>query len=246
MKTLGLLGGMGWISSAEYYRIINEEIQKRAGGLQFARCILYSFNYDDIHGAGNTLGWEGVYGLVRDTADKLALIGAEGIVLCANTSHIFADRLSREITIPLIHIASATTAEVKRAGLKTVGLLGTRPTMERDFYSAKLKEAGVDTIVPAPEEREFIHATILNELLRGRFVEESRSRILQITEDLCRRGAEGIVLGCAEIPMIVKEKDAAVPVFNTLRIHALAAVDFALSGQKKEAPSETEDASQRS
>jgi aspartate racemase len=230
MKTLGLLGGMGWISSAEYYRVINEEIQRREGGLHFAKCILYSFNYDEIHGAGNKLGWEGVYGLVRETADKLVLIGAEGIVLCANTSHIFADRLSREIAVPLIHIASATAAEVKKAGLKTVGLLGTKPTMERDFYSARLEEAGVDTFVPAPEDREFVHATILNELLRGRFIEESRSRILQIMDSLCRRGAEGIVLGCAEIPMIVKENDAAVPIFNTLRIHALAAVDFALSG----------------
>ncbi len=229
MKTLGLIGGMGWISSAEYYRIINEEIQKRRGGLQFAKCVLYSCNYGEIHDLNTRNDSEGVFALIRKAADSLILAGAEGIVLCANTSHMFADRLAGVIPVPLIHIASATAREIKSQRMSTVGLMGTRYTMEQDFYTAKLNQEGITVIVPEAEDREFIHGMIMDELLKGDFREESKERCRRIIETLHARGAQGIVLGCTELPLILKPEDTAVPLFNTLHIHSLAAVDFALN-----------------
>ncbi len=228
MKTIGLVGGTGWISSVEYYKIINEEINRRSGGLAFARCILYSINYGDIDAFNRLDDKEGVYRLILDAASKLIRSGADFIVLCANTTHQFADRLEKEIDVPVVHIAEATADEIRRKNINRVGLLGTRQTMEMDFYKSKLNDRKIEVLVPGPDDRDFIQDTISNELLRGIFSEESRVRFIAICKGLNRRGAEGIVLGCTEIPLLLKQEDTDIPLFNTLAIHAGAAVDFAL------------------
>jgi aspartate racemase len=228
MKLLGLVGGTGWISSAEYYRVINEEVNRRLGGLQSARCILYSFNYSVIDELNKNCDVDGQFSLVLDAATKLVSIGAEGIVLCANTLHRFADQLERQISVPLIHVATATAKQIKKQGFSTIGLLGTKYTMEMDFYKAKLKEESIRVLVPDAAEREFIHHTIIHELLKGVSREESKAGFVQIMNRLHSQGAEGIVLGCTEIPLLIKQQDTKLPLFDTLTIHCLEAVDFVL------------------
>lgn len=228
MKTIGLVGGTGWVSTAEYYKIINEESNRRLGGLEFARCILFSLNYGDIDYYNRENNSDGVFDLILDASLKLTDAGADCIVLCANTLHQFVEKLETKIELPVIHIASATANEIQKNNLKRIGLLGTKQTMEMDFYKSKLKEEHIDVIVPEPEEREFIQHTISNELLKGIFSQESRSRFVAICKELNKKGAEGIVLGCTEIPLIIKQEDIDIPLFNTLLIHSLSAVDFAL------------------
>ncbi|MBN2411770.1 aspartate/glutamate racemase family protein [candidate division KSB1 bacterium] len=228
MKTIGLVGGTGWISSVDYYRIINLEINKRLGGLTFAKCILYSVNYGEIDDLNKRNDLDGVYSIILDAAEKLVGIGADCILLCANTLHMFADRLEHQIPVPLIHIAEATAKHVRARGLTKVGLLGSRDTMEKDFYKAKLNKENIQVIVPEKDDREFIHNTILNEILKEILSKTSRARFLDIISKLQEQGAEGIVLGCTEIPLLIKQSDVEIPVFNTTVIHSLAAVDFAL------------------
>lgn len=228
MKTIGLVGGTGWISSVEYYRIINEEINHRQGGLTFARCVLYSFNYGEIDALNKQNDLDGVFALVLDASRKLIKVGVDCLLLCANTLHMFADKLESQISVPLVHIAAATANAIKQQNLSKVGLLGTKYTMEQDFYKARLAQHNIAAIVPAPDDRLFIHDTIMNELLKGIFKKESKARLLQIIAKLHQQGAQGIVLGCTEIPLIIKEGDIDLPLFNTTVIHSLAAVDFAL------------------
>jgi len=228
MKTIGLIGGTGWVSTLEYYRLINEETNKRLGGLNAARCILYSFNYADINECNIRDDHEGVYKFVLDAALKLKNAGADCLVLCANTMHQYVERLDEEIKLPIIHIADATAAEIKKHGLSSIGLLGTKFTMEMDFYTRRLSAAGINSLVPGKPERLFIHNTIMEELLKEIFKPESKKRFLEIINDLEQKGAEGIVLGCTEIPLLIKQADTHLPVFNTLEIHAKAAVDFAV------------------
>jgi aspartate racemase len=228
MKTIGLIGGTGWVSTLEYYRLINEETNKRLGGLNAARCILYSFNYADINECNIRDDHEGVYKFVLDAALKLKNAGADCLVLCANTMHQYVERLDEEIKLPIIHIADATAAEIKKHGLSSIGLLGTKFTMEMDFYTKRLSAAGINSLVPDKPERIFIHNTIMEELLKEIFKPESKKRFLEIINDLEQKGAEGIVLGCTEIPLLIKQADTHLPVFNTLEIHAKAAVDFAV------------------
>jgi aspartate racemase len=228
MKTIGLIGGTGWVSTLEYYRLINEETNKQLGGHNAARCILYSFNYADINECNLREDHEGVYKLVLDAARKLKNALADGIVLCANTLHQYAERIVEEVRLPIIHIADATAVEIKKQELSTIGLLGTKFTMEMDFYKKRLSEASINTIVPEKSERLFIHNTIMNELLKERYTTESKKRFLKIIIDLEQKGAQGIVLGCTEIPLLIKQADTHLPVFNTLEIHAKAAVDFAV------------------
>ncbi|MFZ0471883.1 MAG: amino acid racemase [Bacteroidales bacterium] len=228
MKTIGLAGGTGWISSAEYYRIINEEINKRSGGLEFARCILYSINYAEIDTFNKQNNKEGVYNLILDATLKLVGSGADFIILCANTLHQFVERLEQEIDVPIIHIAEAAASEIRLRNMEKIGLLGTKQTMEMDFYKSRLKEKGIDTVVPELSDRDFIGRTISDELLRGIFSDRSRYRFIEICKELNKRGAEGIVLGCTEIPLLLKQEDIDIPIINTLNVHAMAAVDFAL------------------
>jgi aspartate racemase len=228
MKTIGLIGGTGWVSTLEYYRLINEETNKQLGGHNAARCILYSFNYADINECNLREDHEGVYKLVLDAARKLKNALADCIVLCANTLHQYAERIVEEVRLPIIHIADATAVEIKEQELSTIGLLGTKFTMEMDFYKKRLSEASINTIVPEKSERLFIHNTIMNELLKERYTTESKKRFLEIIIDLEQKGAQGIVLGCTEIPLLIKQADTHLPVFNTLEIHAKATVDFAV------------------
>lgn len=228
MKTIGLIGGTGWVSTIEYYRIINKEINKRLGGNNFARCILYSLNHGDIIEFNKKNDMNGVYLLLLNAANKLIEAGAEFILLCANTTHMFADRLEKEISVPLIHIGEATAREIKRKKLSKVGLLGTKMTMKLDFFKSKLREENIGVVVPNPDDMEFINNSILDELIKDIFTEPTRDKFKLIIKELQSNGAEGVILGCTEIPLLIKQEDVEIPVFDTTLIHSLAAVDFAL------------------
>ena len=228
MKIPGLVGGTGWVSTAEYYRLINEKSNQRLGDLRFAKLLLYSLNYGDIETLNRTGNREGVYRLVEEAALKLEKGGADGIVLCANTLHQFSDRLESIITIPIIHIADAVARAMKSEGIKKCGLLGTKQTMEMDFYIKRLQQRGIEAIVPAEKDRNEIQRIISGELLKNKFKKESRLFLEEVMGKLVSRGGRGIVLGCTELPLLVKKWKKEIPLFNTLEIHARAVVDFAL------------------
>jgi aspartate racemase len=226
MKTLGMIGGTGYPSTIEYYRLINEQVNERLGGLNFARCIIYSFNYGDIDALNWQQNMEGLYKLISEAVDTLIVAGAEGILLGANTIHMFADRLQEQIPVPIIHIADATGDAILKKGLKKVALLGTRHTMELDFYRTRLQKKQIEVLIPEAGEREFIHKSILDELVKNIFTPDMKNKYLDIISSLEQKGAEGIILGCTEIPLLVEQKDCDIPLFDTLNIHATAAVEF--------------------
>jgi aspartate racemase len=232
MKTIGLLGGTGWVSTQEYYRIINQQTNKRLGGLSFPTIILYSVNYEEINEMNKRNDMEGVFSLVFDVTKKLINAGADGIVLGANTLHFFANALEKKIDKPIIHIASATAKKIKQSKLSKVALLGTKTTMEENFYSDKLRNEQIDVLIPDEKERNFIHYVIMNELLKSKFESKTKLRFLEIIEKLHTKGAEGIALACTEIPFLIHQEDIDIQLFNTLHIHATAAVDFAIGGQQ--------------
>jgi aspartate racemase len=229
MKTLGLIGGTTWLSTVEYYRMINQQVNERLGGLHSARLILYSVNFEEFQPPTDPKAWGPITENLTSIAQRLERAGADCLVLCANTPHIAADTIQGKIRIPLIHIAEATAREIAGRKLKTVGLLGTRITMEQAFYRDKLSKAGIACIIPGDNERNFIHATIFDELGKEIFKPETKKHYLDIIDDLTRKGAEGIIFGCTEIPLLIKQKDCIIPVFDTTIIHATAAVDFALA-----------------
>lgn len=228
MKTIGLIGGTGWISTMEYYRLINQGINDKIGGLSAARCLLYSFNYADIAELNQKNDHTGVLRLLIETAKKIEGAGADCIALCANTLHLYADDLQKEISKPIVHIGSATANEVKKKGLVKVGLLGTKTTMEEGFYKNRLRDSGIETLIPDIRERALIHRSIFNELFKSVFNAKTKEQFLQIMTSLQQQGAEGIILGCTEIPLLIKQTDIDIPIFNTLEIHVKAIVDFAL------------------
>ena len=229
MKTLGLIGGTGWVSTLHYYRLINADVNDRLGGHEAARCILYSFNFGDVMRAKDGDPEQTKVGeMVVDAAGRLAAIGAEGLMLCANTLHWFADAVERAVPLPLVHIATATGQRIRAEGLRRVGLLGTLPTMERDFYRRRLEAMGIAVLVPDEQARRFVHGAIYGELLHGRFRPEMRAAFVDIVHQLCARGAQAVVLGCTEIPLLLRQEDSDVPLFDTLAIHAKAGVDFLL------------------
>ena len=228
MKTLGLIGGTSWVSTIDYYRIINQQINDRLGGLNAARLILYSLNYEEFKPPPDPKDWGPTAEGLATIAKKLEVAGAECIILCANTPHMAADFIQENIAIPLIHIAEETSKEIARHRLNKVGLIGTRFTMEQSFFTEKLSKNGISTLIPGNEERDYIHSTIFNELAKGIFSDEIKNNYLQIMEGLMQKGAEGIILGCTEIPMLLKPGDYAMKTFDTTLIHATAAVDFAL------------------
>ena len=229
MRTLGLIGGMTWHSTVDYYRLINEGVQKRLGGSHSAQLLLLSIDFVPVEKLQEKGDWAGMGRMMGEWAKQLEDAGAEGLLICTNTMHRLAGDVQKAITIPLIHIADATAAAVKRAGLERVGLLGTRYTMEMDFYRGRLeKEHGLKVLIPDEPGRTTVHDVIYKELTYGKIREESRAAYVKIIEDLVRRGAQGVILGCTEIPLLVKEKDSPVPVFDTTALHAAAAVDFAL------------------
>ena len=230
MKILGLIGGISWVSTIDYYRNINEGINKGLGGLNFATCIIYSLNYADIKRNNDNNDWDATLKLIADAAMKLKNSGVEAIVLCANTMHLIADQLEEQIQLPVIHIATATAEEIKKQGLKKVGLIGTKFTMERDFFISKLSDQHIETLIPTSEDdRNFIHYTIFEELGRGIVKPESKERYISIINKMVEQGIEGIILGCTEIPLLISQADITIPVFDTTVIHSEAAVAFALS-----------------
>ncbi|MDE2638552.1 MAG: aspartate/glutamate racemase family protein [Chloroflexota bacterium] len=229
MKTIGLIGGLSWESSAEYYRIINQEAQRRLGGAHSARCLLYSFDFGEIEARQAAGDWEAAGALMVAAARKLELAGGECIVICSNTMHLMAEAVAAAVAIPLIHIADATAAPIVAEGYKTVGLLGTRFTMERDFYRGRMVERfGLEVLIPNEAGRAIVHDIIYEELVRGVIREESRRAYKKVIETLKDAGAEAVILGCTEIGLLIKPEDSALPCFDTTALHALAAVDWAL------------------
>ncbi|MDF1520679.1 MAG: aspartate/glutamate racemase family protein [Brevefilum sp.] len=229
MKTIGLLGGMSWESSIEYYRIINEEVKARLGGLHSAQSLMYSVDFAEIEKRQHTGDWDALTQVMIDAAKRLERGGADFLVICTNTMHRMAPEVGAAINIPLLHIADATADAIKAQRLNTVGLLGTRFTMEGDFYRGKLeKDHGLKVIIPDEEEREAVHRIIYDELVQGIIREDSRKAYLDVIGDLQSRGAQGVILGCTEIPLLVKQENVSMPIFDTTTIHAKAAVDWAL------------------
>jgi len=230
MRKIGLIGGISWVSTSDYYTLINKGINEKLGGLNFSECLIYSFNYADIKKNNDTNDWDSTFNMLLKAAEVLKSGGAEAILLCANTMHLIADRLQQAIDIPLIHIAEQTAIEIQKKEIKKVGLLGTKFTMELDFFKDKLAEKGIETIIPVSEEvKDFIHYTIFEELGRGIATEETKKCYLEIANELIKNGAEGIILGCTEIPLVIKEGDLSVPIFDTTLIHTQAAINFQLS-----------------
>ena len=229
MKTIGLLGGMSWESTVPYYRQINEAVKARLGGLHSAKIVLYSVDFAEVELLQHQGVWTAAGALLADAARALERAGADFIVLCTNTMHKVAPAIEAATNIPLLHIADSTAAAIRRAGLSCVGLLGTRFTMEQAFYRGRLAERhGIEVLVPEPDDRDRVHRVIYEELCLGRVDDASRAAYQDVMRRLVERGAQGIILGCTEISMLVGAQDASVPLFDTTAIHAAAAVELAL------------------
>jgi len=229
MKTIGMIGGMSWESSIEYYRIVNEEIKKALGELHSAKSVMYSVDFAEIEMMQREGHWAEATQTMIDAACHVEAGGADFLIICTNTMHKMADEVQKSLGIPLLHIADATGEVVKAQGLRKVGLLGTKFTMEEDFYRGRLvQKHGLSVIIPDAADREIIHKVIYGELVLGRINPASKAEYVRIIENLVRQGAEGIILGCTEIGLLVKDEDSRVPLFDTTRIHALAAVTLAL------------------
>ena len=228
MKTLGLIGGTTWVSTVDYYRYINQLVAEKLGGMNSAKILLYSLNFDELKTLFEAGDWRRVAEILTGIAENLETAGAEAIVLCSNTIHIAAAEIESRIRIPLINVTDATAREINRLNLQKVALLGTKFTMESDFYEQKLRAFGIATLVPPPAEREFINSSIFNELGKNIFTAETKQKYLEIIQSLRTRGAEGVVFGCTEIPMLIAPEDCPIPSFDTTLIHARAAAEFAL------------------
>jgi aspartate racemase len=229
MKTIGLIGGMSWESSIEYYRIINEEVRTRLGGLHSARLVMFSVDFAEIEPLQHEGKWEEAARRLTAAARSVEKAGADFVLLCTNTMHKVADRIEAGVEILLLHIADPTARKIHARGLSKVGLLGTRFTMEEDFYKGRLVEKhGLDVLIPDDEQQELVHRVIYDELCLGQVKRSSRDQYLGIIDELVTRGAEGIILGCTEIGLLIHEDDTAVPLFDTTTIHAAAAVELAL------------------
>jgi aspartate racemase len=231
MKTLGLIGGTGWVSTVEYYRIINQQVNKRLGGLNSAKILLYSVNQQEFKPPSNPAEIGKFAEFLIAIARQLENAGADCLIICANTPHMAADLIRKQIRIPLIHIAEVTAKAVVNQNIRKVGLLGTKPTMEQTFYKERLAKYGISALVPEESERDYIHRTIMTELEKAVLNDETRKKYLEIIDSLVRKGAEGIILGCTEIPLLIKQSDCSIQVFDTTEIHAMAAVEFALSDE---------------
>ena len=231
MLRIGLLGGMSWESSAEYYRLVNELVRDRRGGLHSAECLLYSVDFAEIEQLQHAQRWDDAAEVLAQAAGSLQSAGAQLLVLCTNTMHKVADHIEAAVSIPLLHLGDATAAAVREAGLTKVGLLGTAFTMEQDFYRGRLAGHGLDVVVPADDDRRLVHRIIYEELCVGVITKASRQAYCDVIARLCAAGAEGVILGCTEIELLIRQEDVAVPVFPTTRIHAEAAVTHALRGQ---------------
>lgn len=228
MKTIGLIGGMSWESSVEYYRIINEEVKNRLGGLHSAKCILYSVDFEEIERYQTVGDWEKAGQLLADVAQSLEKAGADFIVICTNTMHKVIESIEKKISIPVLHIADATARQIQKLEIKTVGLLGTKYTMEQDFYKSRIESKGIKVLVPDSGDRDIVNKVIYEELCLGKIQQSSRDYYKKVIQSLIHDGAEGIILGCTEIGLLVKSEDSEVPLFDTTSIHAIESVLMAL------------------
>ena len=231
MKTLGLLGGMSWESTLPYYRAVNERVRERLGGLHSARLVLYSVDFAQIEAYQMRDDWDAAARVLVDASSALARAGADALVICTNTMHKVAPQIASAVDRPILHIADATAARVRAAGIARVGLVGTRFTMEQDFYKGRLAELGLDVIVPDADAREAVHRIIYDELCVGVLRDASRETYRRVMADLVAQGAQGVILGCTEIGLLVGAADCDVPRFDTTRIHAHDAADWAIDSR---------------
>lgn len=228
MRTIGFIGGTTWVSTLEYYRIINQTVNRKLGGEHSARCIIYSVDFEDEI-VSNQDKWDEIAYVLSCIAKKLEEAGADFIIICANTLHRVADIVEKNINIPLINIVDVTAEKIKKEGFKQVGLLGTNYTMEMDFYKDRLKEKhGIKTIIPEKTDRYFVHNVIFNELSHEIIKQSSKQEYVRIINKMVSSGAQGVILGCTEIPLLIKQEDVDIPVFDTTSIHAEAVVEYAL------------------
>ncbi|PER43956.1 aspartate racemase [Bacillus thuringiensis] len=228
MKTIGLIGGMSWESTSEYYRIINEEIKERLGGLHSAKCLINSVDFEEIERFQSRGDWNGAGEVLANAAYSLQKGGADFIIICTNTMHKVVGKIKGKIDIPVLHIADATAKEIKRKDIQKVGLLGTKYTMEQDFYKSRIEEHDIKVIVPSGTNREKVNEVIYTELCLGKIVSQSREYYKRVIEELVQKGAQGIILGCTEIGLLIKQENVSVPIFDTTHIHAIEAVKVAL------------------
>ena len=231
MKTIGLLGGMSWESTLTYYQIINMVTAQTLGGLHSARCLLYSVDFDEIERCQQAGDWDKSARILADAAQALERGGADFLVICTNTMHKVAPRVQSYISIPLLHIADVTTECLKSRGIRTVALLGTRYTMEQDFYKERLIQSGLKVLIPETPQRELINRVIFDELCLGTISPESRSGFLSIIRELAQKGAQGVILGCTEIGLLIRQEDTEIPLFDTTVIHARKAAMAAVTGR---------------
>ncbi|MDR4984846.1 aspartate/glutamate racemase family protein [Bacillus cereus] len=231
MKMIGLIGGMSWESTSEYYRIINEEIKERLGGLHSAKCMINSVDFEEIERFQSNGDWNGAGEVLGNAAYSLQMGGADFIIICTNTMHKVVDKIKENINIPVLHIADATAKEIKRKGIQTVGLLGTKYTMEQNFYKSRIEENDIKVIIPLEKNREKINEIIYIELCLGEITSQSREYYKRVIEKLVQEEAQGIILGCTEIGLLIKQEDVSVPIFDTTYIHAIEAVNFALENR---------------
>lgn len=226
MKKIGLVGGISWVSTMDYYKFINEGVNMKLGGLNFAECIIYSLNFGDIQAKS----WGNSFELLLDACESLKKSGVDSIVLCANTAHLFADKLQKTINLPIIHIGAETAKAVNKQGFKKVGLLGTKFTMEMDFYRNKLEEYGLEVLIPKLQEtRDYIQHTVKEELGIGFISPATKKNYISIVAELVEDGAECIILGCTEIPMLINQDDFSIPIFDTTKIHSQAITEYIVS-----------------
>jgi len=229
MKTMGMIGGMSWESSLEYYRVVNEAIKERLGGFHSAKCVLYSVDFAEVEKLQHQGDWNRLTGLMIDAAQRLERAGADFVVICTNTMHKMADEVQGAIPVPVLHIVDVTAEAIKAKGQTRVGLLGTKFTMEQDFYKGRLRDKhGLEVLIPSAEERQVVHEILYSELCLGEIKELSKAKFKDVIQNLVDRGAQGVILGCTEIPLIVSQDDYEIPVYDTTTLHAQAAVEYAL------------------
>ncbi len=228
MKTIGLIGGMSWESTIPYYRIINEEVKKRLGGLHSAKIILYSVEFDEIEKCQSKGEWEKCGEILGNAARAVEAAGADFLLICTNTMHKVVPQIASMIEIPIVHIADATADELVKSNIKSVGLLGTKYTMKQDFYKQRLTNRGINVVIPDEEDVETVNSVIFNELCVGEISDVSREKFKEIIGKLEEKGAEGIILGCTEIGLLISQSDVSIPVFDTTLIHARKAAELAL------------------
>jgi aspartate racemase len=233
MKLLGLIGGMSWENTIEYYKIINKMVKERLGGWNSAKLLLYSVNFEDILRLEEQEKWGKLTEIFIPIASNLEAAGCKALILCSNTIHKIADDIEKAISIPIIHVVDATAENIKLRGINTIGLLGTKYTMEGGFYEERLRQKhGLNVLIPIKAQREYINNAIYQELASGKLLDSTKEEFLKIINQLKREGAEGIILGCTEIPMLIKEDDVELWLFNTLKIHLQSAVEFLLDNRK--------------